>query len=219
MISMEGLTYFIRYIVFIMNLIIIGVAIGMIIGCVRSATKRLTTDFKRCGMTIMQEDYREVFYMTGRSNGKRHCGELFEEYKKVAKREGVVHAPHEMFYAAYFSNFGWGLRDIFKRFHGFYPDDKVRRLGSKVGLFIDYLKAGNEFLVEGQTYVWLDNHVVKETETHQYVIDGLAIKMYDFKDNEPSYIGASDKTIQSLVDLVDKIDSKDIYIMHDYLYG
>ncbi|MDR4436103.1 hypothetical protein [Bacillus tequilensis] len=92
-------------------------------------------------------------------------------------------------------------------------------VGNRIGVFIDFLRAGNEVVVDGHTYVWLDNHVSMETETHQYIIDGLAIKTYPWNNQKDTvhYIGASRKTLDDLIDLVNKIDYHEFVRMYTEL--
>lgn len=67
---------------------------------------------------------------------------------------------------------------------------------TKVALVLEYLHLGGELTVEGATYVWLNNMKVRETETHEYFIDGLARKLtsidLETKKEEPYYIGCKD---------------------------
>jgi hypothetical protein len=92
-------------------------------------------------------------------------------------------------------------------------------VGNRIGVFLDYLKEGNEVTVDGYTYVWLDNHVTRETETHKYIIDGLAYKMYPWnnKPDELHYVGAASITLQQLIKLVEKIDYNEFARMYEVL--
>jgi hypothetical protein len=96
----------------------------------------------------------------------------------------------------------------------------------RMGLVLHYLSKGGELRHNGQVWVWLDNHVTKETETHQYVIDGLAVQMTKYvfaKDStgfvgEPFYVGQDDMTLKAFIKMIDSIDQEEIDRIRKELY-
>ena len=85
---------------------------------------------------------------------------------------------------------------------------------SKLAIILEYLQKGGKAHIDGRVYVWLDNHVVRETETEQWVIDGLATegRMYspgeDYEDplaGRPHYMGCRDMTIEYFFSLIDSV--------------
>lgn len=92
-------------------------------------------------------------------------------------------------------------------------------VGNRIGVLLDYLRAGNEVEIDGATYVWLDKKVVREDEEYQYIIDGLAIKMYPWtnKPGEVHYVGASHISVGSLVEMVSKFSYDEFVSMYNAL--
>ncbi|AEW47122.1 hypothetical protein BCP78_0115 [Bacillus phage BCP78] len=80
---------------------------------------------------------------------------------------------------------------------------------TKVALVLDFLHRGGELKVEGATYVWLNNMKVRETETHEYFIDGLARKLtsldLETKKEEPYYIGCRDMELTYFFKVINDI--------------
>lgn len=86
--------------------------------------------------------------------------------------------------------------------------------GRKMDLFISHLKNGGEINVNGNTYVWLDNHVTKEVKnddgtTDYFGINGLAIKTTSYdtitKVTSPWFFSQNDLTLLSFIDILDSI--------------
>lgn len=80
---------------------------------------------------------------------------------------------------------------------------------TKVALVLEYLHLGGELTVEGATYVWLNNMKVRETETHEYFIDGLARKLVSIdletKKEEPYYMGCKDMELNYFFKMIKDI--------------
>jgi len=80
---------------------------------------------------------------------------------------------------------------------------------AKIAFVLDFLHRGGELEVNGAIYVWLDNLKVRETETHEFFIDGLARKLTstDLSTGEqsPYYMGCSDMTLNYFFKLVDEL--------------
>lgn len=84
----------------------------------------------------------------------------------------------------------------------------------RISTFLKYVMAGGEVEIQGRTYVWLNNHVIRSTEDAQYVIDGLAIKGTSYNGaldseggvtygkGEVTYLGQSDMPLRSFINLV-----------------
>lgn len=89
----------------------------------------------------------------------------------------------------------------------------------KLELFFTHLKSGNELVIGGRTYVWLDNHITREEMNDQgqmlyFGIDGLALKCesFDTVTSEESirYIGQGDLPLHYLESLVDELSEEQL---------
>ncbi|MCK2000368.1 hypothetical protein MZM54_03055 [[Brevibacterium] frigoritolerans] len=86
-------------------------------------------------------------------------------------------------------------------------------LDKRISVVLKYLMSGGEVEIQGTTYVWLHNKVVKEDKDNLYVIDGLAIvgRSYsglDDKEGEVCYSGQSDMPLSRFINLVYSIKDK-----------
>lgn len=94
-------------------------------------------------------------------------------------------------------------------------EDNMMTNEKKMALTIQYLKAGGEIDINGKTFVWLDNHVIEETETALHVIDGLAIKGRSYnglKDEVGTvcYLGQSNIPLHQFIQLIDAITDRQV---------
>lgn len=87
-------------------------------------------------------------------------------------------------------------------------------LGRKMDLFINHLQNGGQIDVNGNVYVWLDNHVTKEVKnddgtTDCFGIHGLAIKTTSYdtitKVTSPWFFSQNDLTLLSFIDILESI--------------
>lgn len=84
----------------------------------------------------------------------------------------------------------------------------------RVYVVLEYLQRGGKVELDGRTYVWLDNYIVRETEDQLWVIDGLATEGVKFRAGEdwndpaagePHYMGQGDTPISQFLKMVDEI--------------
>jgi hypothetical protein len=85
---------------------------------------------------------------------------------------------------------------------------------ARVFTVLDYMQRGGKLYMDGRTWVWLDNHVVRETDTETWVIDGLAIEGRSYKVNEdwndptqgkPHFLGQRDLTLHTFIQMVEEL--------------
>jgi hypothetical protein len=86
---------------------------------------------------------------------------------------------------------------------------------NRIHIVLEYLKRGGKVRMDGRTYVWLDNKQVGESETHIFVIDGLAIEGRKYKSGEDwedptagevHYMGQKDMSISYFFELINNIE-------------
>lgn len=91
-------------------------------------------------------------------------------------------------------------------------------IGRKIGLLIDHLQAGGEVKVDGYTWVWLDNHILRTAtdengEPEHWGIHGLAIKSVRISgrtgEESPFYMGQGDMQLQAFLRIVGKVTEED----------
>lgn len=82
-------------------------------------------------------------------------------------------------------------------------------------IVLEYLRRGGKVKIEGRTYVWLDNYITHETDTHIFSIDGLAIETRSYSAGEdwmdPNsgtlfYMGCKDMTLHGFINLINIMD-------------
>ncbi|QIW88761.1 hypothetical protein P59_164 [Bacillus phage P59] len=85
---------------------------------------------------------------------------------------------------------------------------------SRISMVLEYLQRGGKVYYDGRTYVWLNEKVVRETETEMWVIDGLAIEGRSYSPGEdwedpaagkPHYMGQKDMPIQQFFAMIEDI--------------
>ena len=82
---------------------------------------------------------------------------------------------------------------------------------TRLAIVLEYLQSGGKLKSRGLTYVWLNEHVVRETEDQKWVIDGLAIEIErtnpeEYENKDPfEYLGRRDMPIEQLFGMVQDI--------------
>jgi hypothetical protein len=85
---------------------------------------------------------------------------------------------------------------------------------SRVAMILEFLQKGGKIYYDGRTYVWLNEEVVRETETDVWVIDGLAIEGRSYGPGEdwedpnagkPHYMGQRDMSIQQFFFMIEDL--------------
>lgn len=90
---------------------------------------------------------------------------------------------------------------------------------NRLATVMEYLQRGGELRIDGQVFVWLDDQVVKETDTHTYHIDGLARKLKQYSSSEkwedPNagadyFMGCGDMAIEHFFKMINDIPSTEM---------
>ena len=97
---------------------------------------------------------------------------------------------------------------------------------SRLAIVVEYLQNGGEVNYDGQTFVWLDDYVTRETPEEQWVIDGLAVKSRKYKAgedyNDPNagevhYMGMSDMSVNLFFEIINDIPRDEmVRIIRDF---
>jgi hypothetical protein len=92
-------------------------------------------------------------------------------------------------------------------------------IDERVCTVVKYLMDGGEMKVEGQTFVWLHNHVTGTVNGEEVGIDGLALKGEQFETHQdflegingkPHYLGQQAMPLNYFIDLISKLPDTEI---------
>ena len=99
-------------------------------------------------------------------------------------------------------------------------------MGVKALAVLSALLNGQEVSIHGKTYVWLNNKVIEETDTHQKTINGLAIKgktfksgqdIRDWSSGEDTYLGVGNMPINTFITMCEVLSDEEFVRITNHL--
>jgi hypothetical protein len=89
----------------------------------------------------------------------------------------------------------------------------MRLNAGRMFLVSEHLSNGGEIIWKGKRFVWLEHHKIRETDTHEWFIDGLAYvgHSYSGDPNDPdteveeTFISAKDLSFNNFVQMVNEL--------------